>query len=73
MVEDKQVLDAAIVGSAQAVEHYEIARYGTMVAWAKRLGLTDCATLLQKTLDEEKAADKKLTAIADSGVNKRAA
>ncbi|MFD1332814.1 ferritin-like domain-containing protein [Methylopila musalis] len=72
-VEDKQVLDAAIVASAQAVEHYEIARYGVLVAWAKQLGRNDCATLLQQTLDEEKAADGKLSKLALGEINRQAA
>jgi ferritin-like metal-binding protein YciE len=72
-VEDKQVLDAALIASAQAVEHYEMTRYGTLVAWAKQLGRSDCATILQKTLDEEKATDAKLTSIAESKINLRAA
>jgi len=72
-VADKTVLDAAIIAAAQAVEHYEITRYGTLIAWAQQLGRTDAASLLQKTLDEEKAADKKLTALAESRINLRAA
>jgi ferritin-like metal-binding protein YciE len=72
-VEDKQVLDAALVAAAQAVEHYEITRYGTLIAWAKQLGRNDCATVLQKNLDEEKAADKKLTQIAEAKLNHKAA
>jgi len=72
-VEDKQVLDAALIAAAQAVEHYEMTRYGTLIAWAKQLGRNDCASLLQKNLDEEKAADKKLTAMAESSVNRKAA
>ena len=72
-VADKEVLDAALVASAQAVEHYEITRYGTLIAWAKRLGRDDCAGVLQKNLDEEKATDQKLTAMADAQVNRRAA
>ena len=72
-VADKQVLDAALIGAAQAVEHYEIARYGTVIAWAKQLGRSDCAAVLQKNLDEEKAADKKLTTLAESSVNRKAA
>ena len=72
-VEDKQVLDAALIGAAQTVEHYEIARYGTLIAWAKQLGRTDCASVLAKTLEEEKATDKKLTALAESKINLRAA
>jgi ferritin-like metal-binding protein YciE len=72
-VDDKQVLDAALVAAAQAVEHYEITRYGTLIAWAKQLGRNDCAAVLQKNLDEEKAADKKLTALAEQSVNRKAA
>lgn len=72
-VEDKRVLDAALINAAQAAEHYEIARYGSLIAWAKQLGRSDCATVLQKTLDEEKATDKKLTSLAESKVNLRAA
>ncbi len=72
-IEDKQVLDAALVGAAQAVEHYEITRYGTLVAWAKQLGRPDCAALLQQNLDEELATDKKLTELAESGINRKAA
>ncbi len=72
-VEDKDVLDAALVAAAQAVEHYEITRYGTLIAWAKELGRDDCASLLQQTLDEEKATDKKLTAMAEARVNEKAA
>jgi len=72
-VADKAVLDAALIAAAQAVEHYEITRYGSLVAWARQLGRNDCATLLQQNLDEEKAADSKLTAIAESKVNRRAA
>ncbi|MBV8753068.1 MAG: ferritin-like domain-containing protein [Hyphomicrobiales bacterium] len=73
-VADKQVLDAAIVGSAQAVEHYEIARYGTLIAWAEELGHDDVVRLLTTNLNEEKAADKKLSNIAlRKGVNRKAA
>jgi ferritin-like metal-binding protein YciE len=72
-VADKQVLDAALINAAQAAEHYEITRYGTLVTWAKRLGRNDCAAVLQKTLDEEKATDKKLTELAESGINLKAA
>jgi len=72
-VADKKVLDAALVAAAQAVEHYEMTRYGTLIAWAKQLGRNDCATVLAKTLEEEKATDRKLTALAESKVNLRAA
>jgi len=71
-IDDKEVLDAALAAAAQAVEHYEITRYGTLIAWAKRLGRSDCAAVLQQNLDEEKAADRKLTAIAESKLNLRA-
>jgi ferritin-like metal-binding protein YciE len=70
---DQSVLDAGITAAAQAVEHYEIARYGTLVAWAKRLGRDDCADILHQTLEEEKAADKKLSDLAESHINRRAA
>lgn len=72
-VADKKVLDAALVAAAQAVEHYEMTRYGTLIAWAKELGRPDCASVLQKNLDEERAADKKLTGIAEARVNQLAA
>jgi ferritin-like metal-binding protein YciE len=72
-VDDKQVLDAALIAAAQAVEHYEITRYGTLVEWAKQLGRADCASVLQKNLDEEKATDKKLTQMAESKINLQAA
>jgi len=72
-VDDKQVLDAALIAAAQAVEHYEITRYGTLVAWAKQLGRDDSAALLQQNLDEENATDKKLTKLATGGINRKAA
>ncbi len=72
-IADKEVLDAALLASAQAVEHYEITRYGTLIAWAKQLGRADCAKMLQQNLDEEKSADKKLTMMAESKVNRIAA
>lgn len=72
-IDDKQVLDAALIASAQAVEHYEMTRYGTLMAWAKQLGRSDCASVLAKTLKEEEATDKKLTEMAESGVNQKAA
>lgn len=72
-VEDKRVLDAALIAAAQAVEHYEMTRYGTLVAWAEEAGRTDCAGLLKQTLEEERAADRKLTEIAESEVNLKAA
>jgi ferritin-like metal-binding protein YciE len=72
-VEDKNVLDAALIAAAQAVEHYEMTRYGTLISWAKTLGRNDCADVLRDTLAEEEAADKKLTQIAEGGVNRAAA
>ena len=69
----KSVLDAALIAAAQTVEHYEITRYGSLIAWAKELGRNDCAALLQQNLDEEKATDRKLTSIAESRVNRIAA
>ncbi len=61
--------DAALIAAAQAVEHYEIARYGTLVAWARQLGRSDCAAILDETLAEEKATDEKLTGLAEGGTN----
>jgi ferritin-like metal-binding protein YciE len=72
-VDDKQVLDAALIAAAQAVEHYEMTRYGTLVEWAKQLGRNDCASVLKQNLDEEKATDKKLTELAESKINLAAA
>ena len=69
---DKDVLDAALAAAAQAVEHYEMTRYGTLIAWSKELGMDDCAEILEKTLSEEKAADRKLTSIAEERLNKAA-
>ena len=71
--ENRNLLDAALIAAAQAVEHYEMTRYGTLIAWAKTLGRNDCAEVLRETLDEEAAADKKLTTIAEGGVNRAAA
>jgi ferritin-like metal-binding protein YciE len=71
-IQDKAVLDAALIASAQAVEHYEITRYGTLIAWANQLGRTDIAAILKETLDEEYATDDKLTAMATSSVNLKA-
>jgi ferritin-like metal-binding protein YciE len=67
---DSEVLDAAALAAAQAVEHYEIARYGTLIAWARQLGRPDCASVLEPTLAEEKAADRKLTGIAEARINR---
>ena len=72
-IEDPQVLDAGMIGSAQAVEHYEITRYGTLITWAKQLGHDDAVKLLESNLKEEKHADQLLTEIAVSTVNKKAA
>jgi ferritin-like metal-binding protein YciE len=72
-VSDKQVLDAALIAAAQAVEHYEMTRYGTLVAWAEEAARDDCARLLKATLEEERATDRKLTKIAESEVNLKAA
>ena len=70
---EPQVMDAALIAVAQAVEHYEITRYGSLIAWAKLLGRDDCAAILDRNLQEEKAADRRLTDIAESTVNLRAA
>ncbi|TIL40995.1 ferritin-like domain-containing protein [Mesorhizobium sp.] len=72
-IDDKDVLDAALIASAQAVEHYEITRYGTLIAWAKQLGRTDCANVLANNIKEEQATDRKLTEIAEAKVNLQAA
>ena len=66
------VLDAALIASAQKVEHYEISAYGTAIAWAEALGLNDVVQVLNETLEEEKAADEKLSALAESGINQAA-
>ena len=68
-----QSLDAGLVFSAQAVEHYEIARYGTLRTWARRLGLAEAASLLEATLGEEVATDRKLTGLAEDEANRKAA
>jgi ferritin-like metal-binding protein YciE len=70
---DPEVKDAALIAAGQRVEHYEMAGYGTARAFAKRLGLNQAATLLEQTLQEEKAADQKLNTIAESSVNRAAA
>jgi len=71
--DDAHVRDAAMLSAAQAVEHYEMTRYGTLIAFARQLGRDDCARILQQTLDEEKATDQKLTRIGESGINRLAA
>jgi ferritin-like metal-binding protein YciE len=65
-------LDAGLLAAAQAVEHYEISRYGTLIAWAEELDLDDAVTLLQETLEEEKATDEALTEIAKTAINQQA-
>jgi ferritin-like metal-binding protein YciE len=65
-------LDAGLLAAAQAVEHYEISRYGTLIAWAEELGLEDAVSLLEETLEEEKATDEALTEIAKSAINQQA-
>jgi ferritin-like metal-binding protein YciE len=65
-------LDAGLIASAQAVEHYEISRYGTLKAWAEQLGLNEAASLLDQTLQEEKKTDEALTELAESAVNQEA-
>ena len=70
---DDATLNACLLASGQRAEHYEMAAYGTLVAWARALGHDEAADLLQETLDEEKAADEKLSAIAEGGVNQEAA
>ena len=67
------VLDASMIADAQAVEHYEIARYGTLIAWANQLGMSDAARLLQQTIDEEYNADMLLTDLAEGRLNRQAA
>ncbi len=70
---DPDVLDAGMIADAQAVEHYEIARYGTMIAWAKQLGRKDAASLLEETLEQEYNADRTLTELAEGSLNRQAA
>ena len=72
-IEDAETLDAAIISSCQTVEHYEIARYGTLACWASEIGNPDIAELLEQTLEEEKEADEKLSEIAEDSINQRAA
>jgi ferritin-like metal-binding protein YciE len=70
---DDATMDACLIAAGQRAEHYEIAAYGTLVAWAQGMGHTEAATLLQETLEEEKAADKKLSSLAEGGINQEAA
>jgi ferritin-like metal-binding protein YciE len=69
---DDATMDACLIAAGQRAEHYEMAAYGTLVAWARALGHDDAAELLQETLDEEKAADEKLSGLAESGINQSA-
>jgi ferritin-like metal-binding protein YciE len=66
-------MDACLIAAGQRAEHYEMAAYGTLVAWAQAMGHSEAANLLQQTLDEEKAADKKLSSLAEGGINQSAA
>jgi ferritin-like metal-binding protein YciE len=70
---DEVTMDACLIASGQRAEHYEMAAYGTLIAWARAMGHDDAADLLQQTLDEEKAADQKLSALAEGGINEEAA
>jgi ferritin-like metal-binding protein YciE len=70
---DSEALDAGLIDAAQAVEHYEICRYGTLRTWATQLGMDDAARLLEQTLEEEKRTDQLLTRLAESAVNRKAA
>jgi ferritin-like metal-binding protein YciE len=70
---DEPTADACLIAAAQRAEHYEIAAYGTLVAWARAMGHEEAADLLQETLDEEKAADEKLNTLAEGGINEQAA
>ena len=70
---DDDTMDACLIAAGQRAEHYEMAAYGTLVAWARAMGHTEAADLLQENLDEEKAADEKLSSLAEGGINQRAA
>jgi ferritin-like metal-binding protein YciE len=70
---DEATMDACLIAAGQRAEHYEMAAYGTLVAWARAMGHDEAADLLQQTLDEEKAADEKLSSLAEGGVNQEAA
>ncbi|MCK5749285.1 MAG: ferritin-like domain-containing protein [Oricola sp.] len=72
-IQDTDTLDAALIAAAQAVEHYEITRYGTLLTWAKELGHEDVIPLLRDTIDQEKSADDKLSRLAEDRLNKKAA
>jgi len=68
-IDDEDVMNVGLIAAAQAVEHYEITRYGALIAWASELGRNDCIPLLKASLNEEKATDQKLTALAERRVN----
>jgi ferritin-like metal-binding protein YciE len=70
---DEATMDACLIAAGQRAEHYEMAAYGTMVAWARAMGHADAADLLQETLEEEKAADETLSSLAEDGINEEAA
>jgi ferritin-like metal-binding protein YciE len=70
---DDATMDACLIAAGQRAEHYEMAAYGTLVAWAQSMGHSEAADLLQEILDEEKAADKKLSTLAEGGINQEAA
>jgi ferritin-like metal-binding protein YciE len=70
---DEATMDAVLIASGQRAEHYEMAAYGTLIAWAQSMGHTEAVNLLQEILEEEKAADEKLTSLAESGINQEAA
>ena len=70
---DDATMDACLIAAGQRAEHYEMAAYGTVIAWAEAMGHREAATLLQQNLDEEKTADKKLTSLAEGGINRQAA
>jgi ferritin-like metal-binding protein YciE len=70
---DEATMDACLIASGQRAEHYEMAAYGTLVAWARAMGHNDAADILEEVLDEEKAADEKLTSLAEGGINETAA
>ena len=68
-IEDDNTMDAALIASAQAVEHYEITRYGTLISWAGELGLDEAVEILRETLDEEEETDRKLSVLGESRIN----
>ena len=71
-IKDRPLWTAGLLAAAQAVEHYEISRYGTLIAWAEELGLDDIVSLLEDTLEEEEATDEALTEIAKTAINQQA-